>query len=195
MPSIVRNNQKEFQSFNLINLPILLFSVNEKFEDFYNISVNVAEAETYQTLEKKLLNELDCLYQDNAETLLFNMEVTRGRKKYIYEYNAYKNNDVIVVHVVDIAKLKKAQYLLNSSNYMLEKYSAEMFTLAHTEQLKKTANRRALFAKFDALKNANVDLKCSISVLDIDHFKKFNDTYGHEFGDYVLESFVNISIN
>lgn len=35
----------------------------------------------------------------------------------------------------------------------------------------------------------------SLMMLDIDYFKKVNDTYGHLFGDYVLETVSNILVN
>jgi two-component system cell cycle response regulator len=61
--------------------------------------------------------------------------------------------------------------------------------LALHDPLTGILNRRALFTALDAeLARAvrNPDLYLSIAMLDIDHFKKVNDTHGHETGDEVL---------
>ncbi|MBI2603486.1 MAG: sensor domain-containing diguanylate cyclase [Deltaproteobacteria bacterium] len=40
----------------------------------------------------------------------------------------------------------------------------------------------------DQLKKAEDNFSMSLLMADIDHFKKINDTYGHQAGDYVIES-------
>jgi diguanylate cyclase (GGDEF)-like protein len=53
--------------------------------------------------------------------------------------------------------------------------------IAYTDQLTGVPSRRALLESFLALGR-----KYAVSMMDIDHFKKFNDTYGHDVGDKVL---------
>jgi len=54
-------------------------------------------------------------------------------------------------------------------------------TMAYKDELTGLPSRRAL--KEDMLKLGN---RYAIAMLDIDHFKKFNDTHGHDVGDEVL---------
>ena len=55
------------------------------------------------------------------------------------------------------------------------------YVLAYHDELTSLPSRRALN---DAL--LRLQAPYSIAVVDIDHFKKFNDTYGHDTGDEVL---------
>jgi len=64
-------------------------------------------------------------------------------------------------------------------------------TRAVTDQLTGLYNRRYLFeqlAKFFALYQRHEQQYCLV-IMDIDHFKKVNDTYGHVTGDFVLREF------
>lgn len=61
--------------------------------------------------------------------------------------------------------------------------------LAYKDQLTDLPNRRYLDKKIDLLLNAyeSIDSAFGIAIIDIDHFKIFNDTYGHEIGDEILK--------
>lgn len=75
---------------------------------------------------------------------------------------------------------------------LLEKARAE--NLARTDTLTGMNNRRAFFEMCTQACNEAKRLKLPISImlLDIDYFKKVNDTYGHMAGDKVLQRFAKI---
>lgn len=59
--------------------------------------------------------------------------------------------------------------------------------MANNDFLTKIPNRRYFFDKFEYLiKRAKRGEELALIILDIDHFKKFNDNYGHEKGDETL---------
>lgn len=54
--------------------------------------------------------------------------------------------------------------------------------IAHTDQLTGMRGRRALYERFSGLGR-----RYAIAMMDIDHFKSFNDRYGHDIGDNALK--------
>lgn len=66
----------------------------------------------------------------------------------------------------------------------LQKQADQFSNEAQTDPLTGLANRRALEARLACL--AQERKPFSVIVMDIDHFKKVNDTFGHPMGDEVL---------
>ena len=67
---------------------------------------------------------------------------------------------------------------------------------AYTDELTKIANR----AKFNEELQKEIDIskmhgfELSLVVMDIDYFKKFNDTYGHKVGDMILVELASLIV-
>jgi len=76
----------------------------------------------------------------------------------------------------------------------LEEKNRELQELAYYDPLTGLPNRRFFFEHasliFEEVKRYEKPL--SLLVMDIDHFKKINDTYGHDVGDVVLKTFAGV---
>jgi len=78
-------------------------------------------------------------------------------------------------------QIKKLQDDLKRSNELLRE-------LSYTDYLTGLYNRRYLMKTLDAeINRASRTKQCfSFILLDVDHFKRVNDNYGHQYGDLVL---------
>ena len=86
------------------------------------------------------------------------------------------------------SELKKTVENLNISQSELEKSLAVIQEIAIHDELTGFYNRRHLLELLENEKNRSLrgNAVFTIAMLDIDHFKKVNDTYGHQAGDEVL---------
>lgn len=86
------------------------------------------------------------------------------------------------------SELKKTVESLNISRSELEKSLAIIQEIAIHDELTGFYNRRHLLELLENEKNRSLrgNAVFTIAMLDIDHFKKVNDTYGHQAGDEVL---------
>jgi len=87
-------------------------------------------------------------------------------------------------------QLEHSNAELMRSQHEIEQMNAELVRLATRDPLTGAYNRRALFERLEALlseaRAQGTPLCCIMT--DIDHFKQFNDRYGHAVGDDVLRA-------
>jgi len=72
------------------------------------------------------------------------------------------------------------------ANYKLHKLKRELSHQANSDPLTGLLNRRALFELSNAIFEKNEIGRVSILMIDLDHFKVVNDTFGHAGGDSVI---------
>ncbi len=87
-------------------------------------------------------------------------------------------------------RLDAAEKQLERQTRQIESYLTE----ARTDALTKLSNRRSFDAKIEELFMAyrKGGKSFALAMIDIDHFKKINDTYGHPAGDEVLRQVASI---
>ncbi|MDF2152173.1 sensor domain-containing diguanylate cyclase [Vibrio sp. CAU 1672] len=93
----------------------------------------------------------------------------------------------IAIQVNDVSETARNRIHLRETNQHLSEISRKdgltgLFNRAYWEQSLKDE-----FAKLKVM-----DAACSLVIFDIDHFKKVNDTYGHQTGDEVIRRTANL---
>ncbi len=117
----------------------------------------------------------------NVQEISDQLSTPKGRKT----ENVVSAVEKIITANAQLQKqLDTAEERLHEQARQLESKAAE----ARTDPLTNLANRRAFD---DAMKQAHADFvehghSACVMMTDVDHFKRFNDTYGHQAGDEVL---------
>ncbi len=90
------------------------------------------------------------------------------------------------------------QIVVKRHNQLLAMQNEKLVTVANTDPMTELFNRRAFEKAFnqemERVKRHGHELP-SVAIMDLDHFKNVNDTYGHDIGDDVLKIFANVLKN
>lgn len=139
----------------------------QDINDIYDhVHEQVNSSASYFGLKLETRPIFDILLQANAELSVLNMS---------YE----QMNRELVESKVRLEKLTRD---LEEKNRMLEQ-------LANVDGLTEVYNHRYFqdFLEREMARSRRFIRPLSLMLADIDHFKKFNDTYGHQVGDFILK--------
>lgn len=136
------------------------------------------------------------LHQGHCEEIQLTVQTKEsGRKPVLVNAQIVSKDKPGIYWVISTAKQRDNFYqeLVNLRND-LELRADKLEILSQTDELTGLMNRRAFVSKANSLiKQAHRhQMVCSFFMLDIDHFKQINDTYGHDVGDEVLQKIGDI---
>ena len=160
-----------------LNKSFLSFLGYEEFEDFKKEHDCICDFFESKTAEGYLQSEYD--EKNWIEYIFANPDVEH---KAIMK-NAAGEMHVFIVHAHKIVDEKNSLlYFVSFADISIVEYEAKI------DPLTKLQNRRSFDSvlEYTLQRKARYEESYSILLFDIDHFKKVNDTYGHQRGDEVL---------
>lgn len=194
-----------FSVINAIPNPVIIMSkerlkgANKAFLDFFSIS----SIDEFNTLHGSIAN---LFVKNNGFFVLSDIKNGEYWTDYLFSrpdvsriVSIKNTNGDLIDFEITLKKIEhKSEYIIvfnDITTYIAQKNEYEYF--AYHDHLTKIFNRQKfdelLLKEFENKKRYGDNL--SIILIDLDHFKKVNDTYGHLTGDLVLIAIVGIIRN
>lgn len=105
-----------------------------------------------------------------------------SRQAIVFEFSFFWAQLVLTIGFTGLGAQPLRLYLAGAGLLLIVGIMENSHSLAYRDELTGLPGRRALNEALAKLGN-----RYSLAMLDIDHFKKFNDTHGHDVGDQVLK--------
>jgi diguanylate cyclase (GGDEF)-like protein len=187
------NREKEY----LVNMSSQFSEISKSCIESMKIS-NQSEEEL-KSFDDAFLKEIEAIFKSSksAESL--------SELKVALAIHIEKMQDKLSRHMLNQSTMiKKQKTVINSQVDHIDKLSDKIDDQQNTiheisiesglDQLTRLPNRRSYDEHINKsrVEFISKDTSLSLMLLDIDHFKKVNDTYGHASGDVVLKDFSKI---
>lgn len=184
-----KGDEKKLLSLSLNEIssnPLLLEQINDEF--FLTIHPEIFNGEEVQLFDHEVFEEhktgrpiqidnINIFSSKIVTPIVYGNQVLGGLCLYNVADNHFRENQLIKLISDELVLLMRIRSLY-----------IETKVLAITDGLTKLYNRgyfQDIYSReFNRAKRYKLNL--SLVMLDIDHFKKLNDTYGHQLGDLVL---------
>ncbi len=199
-----RNYHKKQESVILLRLGDYYLQQKEpkKAQAYLQEALKISEASAHKMRIFDCHEKLAECYeqQERHKEALKHFKAFHSIKEKVFkEENAQKVRALEVVHQTEVAK--RESELQRQKNTELERYVVKLETL--NEQVKLLSlkdsltgayNRRYLMEHGTKLYSQakRYDRPFSVCIMDVDHFKSVNDTFGHAVGDVVLKKLVEL---
>ncbi len=158
-------------------------------ELFINLRNQNGEAIPYlmnaRHVKQDSIEMIDCIFVQMKKRIDYELEL-RKTKKQMEEAYIEKN--------IAFAKLEQIYLEIEKKQIELMEINSGLVEISNTDKLTGIPNRRFFQQKLEEQIGCyHKEQKVfSLLIIDIDHFKKVNDTYGHHIGDMALIKLANI---
>ena len=168
--------------------------VNPSFEKLVGLHRRELVGKSYSVLKDQMHLRIDqhiphLLTLDTSHPNYQAVQEDASRQRWLMLYAYCPIKDYFVTFFRDITSIKQRQAHLKAKKNEIAELNQELQKLSSIDPLTRIANRRAFdFALIRRYGQAVTEgVSISLLMIDVDHFKDYNDTHGHLSGDHCLQ--------
>ncbi len=183
----------ELERFFSVNLDLLC--ITDMKGNFVKTNKAWEDILGYSSEELKKRNFLDFIHPDDLSATLEAMKQLKSGQKVIHFVNRYISASNDYRHI-EWRSNPYGDLIYAAARDITRRieYEKEILDVSNRDPLTNIYNRRCIYSRTEEIieEYKRTGKIFSVCIIDIDHFKKVNDTYGHQIGDSVLKNFTKI---